>query len=180
MISLRSKITKELLSYYFLHEDSKLYLNELAEKFNLDKRNLLKKLKELQQEGLFIKSEAGNLTYYKLNKDYPLYNEYKKIILKTAGIEIELRKQLKKLPGIEKAYIFGSYAENSMDASSDIDLLVVGSENIKSVNSVIIEFQKRIDREINLVAMTNDEYESRKAGSDRFLAGVIENNTRII
>ncbi len=180
MISLRSKITKELLSYYFLHEDSKLYLNELAEKLDLDKRNLHKKLKELQQEGLFRKSQAGNLTYYKLNKDYPLYNEYKKIILKTAGIETELRKELEKLPGIEKAHIFGSYAENSMDASSDIDLLVVGTENIKSINSVIAEVQKKIDREINLVVMTGGEYESKKAAKDRFLAGVLENNIRLI
>ncbi len=179
MISLKSNITKELLGYFFLQEDKHLYLNEISEKLNLDKRNLLKKLKELVQEGLFRKEAEANLTYYSLNKDYVLYGEYKKIILKTIGIESKLKNIFKNFEGVEKAYIFGSYVENAMDTSSDIDLLVIGRADMVSINSKIMDIQKKVDREINVVAMSVKEFERKKAQNDLFLKNVVKSNIKI-
>ena len=179
MISLKSNITKELLNYFFLHEDKSLYLNEISEKLKLDKRNLSKKLKEFLAEGLFVKEEDANLTYYSLNKDYPLYNEYKKIILKTIGVEKQLKDTLKKTKGVSNAYIFGSYAENTMDTASDIDLLVVGTANIKEINSIIMNIQKKIDREINVVVMSTKEFKEKKAQNEEFLKNVLQDNIKI-
>jgi len=56
MISLRSEITRKLLNYFFLNPEASLYVNELARKLGLDKRNLVKKMKELEKEGL-LKNE---------------------------------------------------------------------------------------------------------------------------
>jgi predicted transcriptional regulator with HTH domain len=47
MISLRSEITKKLLNYFFLNPKESLYVNELSRNLALDKRNLVKKIKEL-------------------------------------------------------------------------------------------------------------------------------------
>ena len=57
MVSLESNITRKLLNYFFMNPTSELYVNEIAKKLALDKRNLVKKMKELEKEGI-IKCQA--------------------------------------------------------------------------------------------------------------------------
>ncbi len=174
MIAIGSKVSKALLSHFFLHADDKLYINEIAGKFSLDKRNLVKKLKEYEKEGLFKSEKMGNQVYYSLNKKYPLYNEYRKIILKTVGIENNLREILKGQKGINEVYIFGSYAADKMDSSSDIDLLVIGAIGTVELHKMMSGLQKSINREINVVNMTEKEYREKKSGNDPFLKNVFK------
>ncbi|MBN2097927.1 MAG: nucleotidyltransferase domain-containing protein [Candidatus Omnitrophica bacterium] len=175
MISLKSKVTGKILNYFFLNPDSSLYVNELSEKLGLDKRNLVKKLRELEEEG-FLRSESrGNLKLYSGNKKYPLYNEYKKIVLKTLGLEHKLNDLLKGIKGIKMAYIYGSYAEDKLSVHSDIDLLIVGSHKIISLQKKLNSLQKEIDREINAVNMDEGDFNQRKKTGDPFVKGILEN-----
>jgi len=107
-----------------------LYINEISKKFKLDKRNLVKKMKELEKEGILKSQRRGNLKLYSINQDYPLYEEYKGIVIKTLGFEENLKAVLKASKGVKEAYIYGSYAEDKMDVYSGIDLLVVGNHNM--------------------------------------------------
>lgn len=174
MISMRSRITKELLNYYFLNPEDSLFVNEISRKLDLDKRNLVKKLKELEEEGILKSEIRGNQKMYSINKAYPLYNEYKQIIFKTIGIENKLRNVLKQIAGIEKVYLFGSYAKNEMDTHSDIDLLVVGEHKVMSLQKQITKLQKEINREINVVNMDKKEFQNRKKRKDAFLKNVFQ------
>lgn len=53
MISTRSNIIKALLGFYFLHPGESFYVNEMVRRLGVDKRNLVKKLKELEKENFF-------------------------------------------------------------------------------------------------------------------------------
>lgn len=172
MISIKSKVVLDLLNYFFLHENEGLYVNEIVRRLGIDKRNLLKKLTELENAGLFKAEFKGNLKYYSLNKDFPLYNEYKKIIMKTAGIEAQLRELLAKIRGIKRAFIYGSYVSDKMDASSDIDIVVIGNHKAIEVQKTISALQKKIDREINVINISEKEFLSKK--NDPFLSDIIK------
>jgi len=174
MIALGSKVSKALLSHFFLHSDDKLYVNEIAGKLDLDKRNLVKKLKDYENEGLFKTEKMGNQLYYPLNKKYPLYNEYRKIILKTIGIESSLKEALKGRKEIQPVYIFGSYAADIMDSSSDIDILVIGAIDTVEIHKMLSGLQKSVSREINVVNMTEEEYARKKSGKDPFIETVFK------
>lgn len=169
MISLRSELTKKLLNYFFINPHERLYVNELSRNFKLDKRNLVKKLRELEKEGILKSEVRGNLKLYSINKKYPLYKEYKRIILKTLGFEDKLRKVLKDVSGVIESYLYGSYAQNKMDVHSDIDLLVIGNHDIKILQKEITKLQKEIGREINVVNMDLAEYRKRTANKDPFI-----------
>jgi predicted nucleotidyltransferase len=162
MLNLRSVISKKILGYFFLHEEKELYLNEMCRRFNLDRGNLVKKLRELEAEGVLKSEWKGNQRYYHLNPSFPLIKEYKKIILKTIGIEQTLKSLLKKIKGVEKAFLFGSYAQNKMDSLSDLDLIVIGEHNTIALNREIAQLQKEIDREINVISIDSDEFEAKR------------------
>ena len=175
MISLKSKISKKILSYFSLNPDESLYLNELVTKFKVDKRNLAKKLKEFENEGLMTSEQRGNLKLYSINKDFSLYEEYRKMILKTVGIEDALLKICQKTKGLKQAFIFGSYAQNKLDSHSDIDLLLIGSHNIITLQSKISKLQRKTNREINIVHMGEAGFKKKKAVNDPFIKEFLKN-----
>ena len=69
---------------------------------------------------------SGRQKYFQLNRDYPLFNEVRSIVAKTIGAVPLLAQSLKKIEGIEEAYLYGSFARNQQDTASDIDVLLVG------------------------------------------------------
>lgn len=175
MISLKSEITRKLLNYFFLNPKESLYVNELSRNLVLDKRNLVKKIKELETEGILKSQVRGNLKLYSINRDYPLYNEYRKIVIKTIGFEGNLRNALKDIKALKDAYIYGSYPKNKMDTHSDIDLLIVGSHNIISLQKKLNKLQREINREINVVNMNEKEFKRKIKNRDPFIIGILRN-----
>ena len=129
MISLRSSIAKKILNYFLINPHESLYVNELSRKLFLDKRNLVKKIKELELDGIMTHETRGNLKLYSINTHYPMYREYRKIIMANIGVEEQLKKILHGARGMKEVYIYGSYARDSMAPHSDIDILVIGKIN---------------------------------------------------
>ncbi len=172
MIKLSSKTTKKLLSYFFLHEDESLYFNEVVRRLDEDRRNLSKKMKEFEAMGILSVESKGNLKIYSMNKKFPLYEEYKKIVLSTAGIENEIKEALLKVKGVREAFIFGSYAKNTMDSLSDIDVMVIGEHKTIDLHKALSRVQKKIDREINITSMGQNEFRAKR--NDPFISKVIK------
>ena len=179
MISFRSSVTKAVLGHFMLSPDSEMFVNEIARRFGLDSGNLARQLVRLEKEGLVKSRWSGGQRYYSLNRDYPLIEEYRKISRKTFGLEVLLRDALKPVAGITRAVIFGSYAADRMDASSDIDLLVVGEHAALALNTAVAGVQKKIDRPVHAISMSSAEYQ-RKQKKDPFLIAIGKGPTVVI
>ena len=177
MLEFRSKITVKVLGYYFLNPQRRQYINELADLLEVDPGNLFRKLKELEQEGVFISEMVGNQKYFFLNKHYPLLKELEKVYNSKYGVINLLKEKIKKLKGLEQACVFGSYAKNSFQQESDIDLLLVGSHSSLEAKRAILPLQKNLGREINIVDMTAQEFEFRKKKKDEFIKNIFSKKT---
>ena len=162
MISLRSKITQAVLGYLFLHKEESLYVGELSRKLGLDKGNLSRKLSELEQIGILKSDVRGRERFFSINKKYPLAEEYSRIVIKSLGIEAELKKTLQQIIGIQRAFLFGSYATEKMDAASDIDLMVIGTHSAIALRKAIAKIQKKLNRQINAISVHSQEYDTKK------------------
>ena len=177
MISLRSKVTIKLLDYYFLNPEAQVYINELARILELDPKNTETKLKELEREGLFKSEFRGKQRYFFLAKDNPVLEHYRQIFLKTHGIEKKLKDILNGIKGIKEAYIFGSYASNKMDSSSDIDILVIGTHSVLELQRVIVKLQKDTGREFNVTNLSPEEFAEKKKDKNHFVNNVFKTKT---
>jgi predicted nucleotidyltransferase len=173
MISLRSAITQKVLNYFFINPDESIYVNELSRQLHAEKRNLVKKLKELEKEGILQSRISGNLKFFSINKRYPLYKDYKNIVLKTTGLEKMLKKIADEVPGIEQIFIYGSYAHSKMANHSDIDLLVVGNHEIVALQKKLNDLQGELGREINAINMNKSEFEKRLRDEDPFILNIV-------
>lgn len=174
MLSLKSQITQKVLNYFFINPTAKCYINELAKILEVDPKNLLRKLNELESQGLFVSEFSGRQKYYYLNKSFSLLKLYKEIFLKTLGIENILRKIVNSDKKIIEAYIFGSYAADKIDKISDIDLLIIGNHSSIDIINKINKVQKEIGREINIINLSPDEFK-KKRQSDNLLINIFLN-----
>jgi predicted nucleotidyltransferase len=175
MLELRSKARQRLLAYYFTNPTARHHLRDLAERLKIDPSNLSKELGRLEREGLFRSEVSGRQKYFQLNREYPLFNEVRSIVAKTIGAVPLLAQSLKKIEGIEEAYLYGSFARNHQDAASDIDVLVIGRPKADALEEAVQKLERQLGREINYTVLSRKELESRRAGKDAFLENVWHN-----
>ena len=168
-----SKLRRRLLAHYFTHPDEKYYVREVAALLHLDPGNLSKELRRLTQEGLFEEEQKGRIKFYRLNPHYSLYGEIRQIIFKTEGVEGSLRVLVNEFPEIEAAFIYGSYAQGKEKASSDIDLMVVGTPDRKRLTSKIRNLEDQLGREINFNLYPAVEFKKKSKEKGGFLAEVV-------
>ena len=172
MINLRSKLRQNLLAYYFLNPSADHYVRELAGILQVDPTNLSRELSRLEQEGLFNSRLRGNQKYFNLNRRYSLFNEVRRIVLKTAGLIPILRGAVSEIPGIKDAYLYGSFAKGEEDAKSDIDLLIVGNPKQDEFESAVRKFERLFQREINYTLISEGELSKRLKHKDPFIADI--------
>ena len=170
-----SKARQAIFRLYFTNPDKSFYLRELEREFSIPVSMLRKELITLEKEGLFFSSKKGNLLYYSLNKNYPLYDELKTIVFKTVGVQGALLKTLLPVESIEVALIYGSYAKNSSNAKSDVDIFIIGNPNENILVEKITALEKNLKREINYNIYSKADFEKKKKIKDSFIADVLKN-----
>jgi len=178
----KSKVRKKILQYFFTNPENENYLRELARKFDEDPSNLSKELTRLEKEKIFTSIMRGKQKYYKLNTLHPLYNELKSIVFKTIGIKGQLENIINENKGIFSAFIYGSYAKNLQNSTSDVDILMIIDENEFDENKFIPEIHKLeslVLREFNYSYYSCEEFAEKIASKDSFITNIL-NEPKII
>ena len=174
MLNTRSTIQNKILNYFFLNQEKQVYINELARQITADPKNVYRILVRLEGDGILVSEFKGKERYFSSNRKNPIYKNYKAVFLKTAGLEVILKRELTGIANLKEAYIFGSYASKKYDSNSDIDLLCIGKHKRLAVQKSLYDVQKKIGREINAVHMTPDELREHKAAGDQFVNGIFK------
>lgn len=175
MFELRSKARRNLLAYYFTNPAARLHLRDLAERLKVDPSNLSKELGRLEREGLFKAEVSGRQKYFQLNRGYPLFKEVRSIVAKTIGAVPLIADSLKKIDGIDEAYLYGSFARGRQDAASDIDVLVLGTPRGDALAEAVRRLERQLGREVNYTVLAVKEFKSRRDRKDAFLANIWHN-----
>jgi len=166
---LNSRLRRKLLTYSFTHPDENYYLRELSHLINEDPGNLSRELKRLEDEGLYISTVKGRVKFFSLNKRYPLFEELKKIIFKTEGVQGSLKDLVQRYEGITLAFLYGSYAQNGERKTSDIDLVVVGEFSRNPFTRDVRQLESKLNREINFTPYTENEFAKERNKKGGFL-----------
>jgi predicted nucleotidyltransferase len=170
---LSSKVRAEIFRALFGLNTSELHLRELERYTGCAVGTVQTEMKKLTRLDLVIKRRDGNRLYYRANREHPLYPEIRGMVVKTIGVVDVLREALEKCPEIVIAFVFGSVAAKQEKASSDIDLMVIGSVGLRKVTGILTEKAAMVNREINPHVIEVAEFARRRAEKEHFVMQVL-------
>jgi len=140
------------------------------------KGSVNRELDKLCAAGLLTVSRQGNQNHYQANANNPIFNELKAITQKTFGVVDIIKAALAPLlPQLNCAFIYGSVAQGTEHAGSDIDLMLVGDDmSYSEVMELLAPAEKQLGRTINPTLYTVAEFTDRKNSHQPFITRVIE------
>ena len=115
----------------------------------------------------------GRLRLVEANDLLPYYHELRSLLLKTIGPAAVLSRQLSEVPGIEEAFVYGSWAARYHGergpAPRDIDLLVIGEPDLDALYAACRRAEAELRLDVNPIVRSRAEWRRRVSG---FLADV--------
>ncbi len=171
---LSSKTRVNLLKLFLTNANNSYYPRQIELLLNVPYTGIRRELQNLEKIGLLTVESEANRKYYSVNKNFPLFSELKSIILKTAGIGDKLKFLVKDYKNIQIAFIYGSYAKNSENMSSDIDLFIIGDITLKDLQEALTQLEKELGREINCTIFPPKEFKQKTKVHNHFIKTVLK------
>ena len=168
-----SRIRAKVIAAIFLSPGDKFNAWELAQRLNVTYSAVWKELARLEGLGILTSEQRGKSKEYQVNNACPIAPELKSLILKTEGVGLVVREKLQEMGRVNKAFIYGSFASGEADARSDIDLMIVGEVALDQLAPVITTLEKELNRSINYIIYSEDEWNEKRTTKDPFWENVI-------
>ncbi|MBA4320009.1 MAG: hypothetical protein C0412_16535 [Flavobacterium sp.] len=172
MLNFLKKGGGEIIKLFFKNPEKEYYFREIAKNLNKEPSHYQKYLDNLVEDKILLDERRGNMRFFRLNKEHPLYEEIKSIISKTTGLENELKELVDKLNNVECAFIFGSIAKGAENINSDVDLMLIGDVNQDILTTAISSIEGKIAREINYHIYSSQEIVKKIKEKDNFISNV--------
>lgn len=176
----KSKVRARLLGILFSNPEKKYYLSELARLAEASAGNVQRELERFVRDELVRREKKGNLTFYVPNPRHALFPEIRSLVLKTAGMEAELRRLVSARKDVRLALLYGSFARQEEKGESDVDLMVIADGKLEKLYSSLSTLERKFSREINVTAYSPQEFKKKINSADSFIKNVLRQPHRIL
>ena len=179
---LGSGVRSDVLRAFFRYPGAQLGSRELQRITDRSLSEIQRNLGLLEKIGLlerfdFESMEGGTQwvaeSDFLLNKSHPWVAPLQMLIERSIGGLSVLAPVIEGLPDIDIAFVFGSYATSEQGPYSDIDLMVIGKQTLMTLAEPISEVEKRIGREIQIIAYSPEEWRSKFESQSHFVVSLM-------
>jgi len=92
----------------------------------------------------------------------------------TNGVVQEIKAFLEKVPGIQYAFVYGSYAKNPENQEGDVDLMVLGGPDLVEMDEIISRAGVELRRAIYITSFTVRDFRERIEVMDESILEALE------
>lgn len=176
---LASGALARVVAHFVLRPGAALHFRALQRATGVSSRSLQQELARLEELGMVRGERAGRLVRYRAVDDHPRWRVLREMVRAFAAPAELLRAVVLGAPGVEAAFLYGSFArEGAVDEGSDVDVMVVGNvdepETRFALGEGALEAAALLGREVNLTRYTPERLAARRARGGRFLRSVLE------
>lgn len=174
--ALFNRVQQRVLGILFSNPGRSYYSNELVAMAESGTGAVFRELRRLADSGIVTVEKIGRQKHYRANPDCPVFEELRGLVLKTIGLVDVLRTALAPLADkVALAFVYGSIANRTDTADSDIDLLVVSDELTHGeLFEALEEANRLLRRVVNPSVYSPAEFEQRRSEGNAFVRKVLE------
>jgi predicted nucleotidyltransferase len=168
--ALFSPVQGRVLALLFGQPDRRFRTAEIIELVGSGTGAVHRQLQRMAGVGLLTAVSEGNQRLYQANRNSPVFDELRGLVLKTVGLAEPLREALAPLESeIEAAFIYGSVAKGTDRTTSDVDLLVISDAvDYSRLYEALQKAEALLAREIKPTLLKRAEWK-RKGARDGFV-----------
>lgn len=173
--ALFSKTQRQVLGLLFGNPGRSFYAKEIVRFAGVGSGSAQRELEKLAGVGLLTVTQIGNQKHYQANREAPIFEELRGIVLKTFGLADVLRQALAALSGrIKVAFVYGSVAKATDTATSDIDVMIVSpSLSYSDVVGHLAGAETLLGRTVNPTLYKPTDF-ARKLADNAFLSRMVD------
>ena len=178
--------TRTKLLKLFLLNSQEFFVREISRAIDENLNSVRRELDNLEKLGLISIIETFRQAqgkkqinkYYQVNQNFVLYEDLRKLFLKSKLlIERTLAQKLNELGNVKLLILSGFFVD---DNDAKTDLLIVGQINKIKLKNLISKISSQMNSEIRYTSMSVKEFNFRNGITDRFLFEVLEGKKIVI
>jgi len=155
---LRSRSQGDILAVIMLDPQRERSLSEIATEAGTSVSTVQREVARLEEGGLVTTTRRGSTRLVRVVTDSVVYKPLADLLAVTFGPAAVLRTALAQVDGVERAFIYGSwaarYAQRAGPVPGDIDLLVIGDVDRHVLADAVAEAEAVLRREVNFRRVT--------------------------
>ena len=167
----RGRTTAKVLALLTSTPGQRFHTREIVRRVEGTEHPVHRALTLLEEQGLVDSERVGNLRMWSMPTTHPLYKGLREVFARTVGIAEQMRIAFGDRR-VDLAFIFGSYATGRDDATSDIDLFILGEIDWSSMPDVESDVLARLGRELNAVVFSEEDLRSAVERESPFIATI--------
>jgi predicted transcriptional regulator len=175
-----SRTRVKVLALLLNNSTRSYYVREITRKVDEQINSVRRELANLKAVGLVRSNAKNGKIYFQANTKSDIFPDLKKVFGKVARetvFENQIGEKLKEVGSVSYAALHGYFVQ---DASSPIDLFLVGSIDKAKMKPLIRDLSEEVGHEINFTVMTPEEFQERKVLFDRFLTEILSSQKIVV
>lgn len=172
--ALFSRVQQRVLALIFGQHDRSFYTSQIVRDVHSGTGAVERELARLEHSGLVAVERIGNQKHYRANRDSPIFEELRGIVLKTVGVTESLKRSLASYASkVNAAFVYGSVAKGSDTARSDIDVMVIGNDlTYTDLYDGLQNAETILRRHVNPTFLSYDEWRRKVRIKDSVIAKI--------
>jgi predicted nucleotidyltransferase len=159
---LRSAHQAEILTRLLLGPQDSISLTNLAHLSRASLATVQREVERAEAAGVVRSERVGPTRLVRADPSSPLYRPLTDLLLVAFGPLPVMTNELAGIPGIENAYLFGSwaarYSGEAGAAPNDVDVLVIGEPDRDAVYDAADRAERRLHRPVQITFRSAEEW----------------------
>jgi predicted nucleotidyltransferase len=165
----RSEGQGRLLARVYLQPENPSTVAGIARELGLDDGGLTREADRLERAGLIRSERVGRSRTLLPNDESPYHRDLYNLLLKAFGPATVLAAELRKVDGVEQAYLYGSWAARYAGEPGpdpvDLDVIVVGNPSSGlELNDIASDVFSRLGRDLSFHVVEAADWQAAKSG----------------
>ncbi len=162
-----------MLTQFLFNQDEEYHVRGLVRIMDEEINAIRRELQNLKEAGILISQKKGNKLFYKVDPNFMMIDELTKLLYKDRDDVRVIYKELRKVEGITTAALTINYLSGKHENDKDIDLLLLGTADVNSVQGALKNIEKALERELKVALLKNEDIEFQHKKRDEFLLNIL-------